>query len=108
MEASAFRGEEPDENRYNIEAPKLDSYSQRLSWSSGPWEAQVSAGHLHQPEWFEPYDDTRITASVGDQGALGSRPLAATLVWARTATPSSPTACRTVSSSNGTCTSPVA
>ena len=81
IEASAFRGEEPDENRYNIEAPKLDSYSGRLSWSSGPWEAQVSAGHLHQPEWFEPYDETRITASVGYQGALGSHPLAATLIW---------------------------
>ena len=81
IEASAFRGEEPDENRYNIEAPKLDSYSGRLSWRSGAWEAQVSAGRLHQPEWFEPYDETRITASVGYQGALGSHPLAATLIW---------------------------
>ncbi|HZR25586.1 MAG TPA: hypothetical protein VFA59_18460 [Vicinamibacterales bacterium] len=81
IEASAFRGEEPDENRYNIEAPKLDSYSARVSWQSGPWQAQFSAGHLHVPEWFEPYDETRVTASVEYSGVLGSRPLSATFAW---------------------------
>jgi hypothetical protein len=81
LETSRFRGEEPDENRYNVERPKLDSYSARLSWRSGPWDAQVSAGHLHVPEWFEPYDETRITASVGYEGAIASRPLAATFAW---------------------------
>jgi hypothetical protein len=84
FEASAFRGEEPDENRYNIEAPKLDSYSGRVSWHGGPWQAQVSAGHLHVPEWFEPYDETRITASVGFDGTAGSRPLSATFAWGET------------------------
>jgi len=81
IEASGFRGEEPDENRYNIEAPAIDSYSGRLGWHRGAWQAQVSAGHLHQPEWFEPYDETRITASVEYQGAVATRPLAATLAW---------------------------
>ncbi len=81
VEASAFRGEEPDENRFNIERPKLDSYSARLGWREGGWDAQISAGHLHQPEWFEPYDETRITASVGYEGRVGARPFAATLAW---------------------------
>ncbi|HZT75298.1 MAG TPA: hypothetical protein VFA27_01475 [Vicinamibacterales bacterium] len=81
IEASTFRGAEPDENRYNIEAPKLDSYSARLRWQSGAWNAQVSAGHLHQPEWFEPYDETRITASIGYDGTVGVHPLAATFAW---------------------------
>ncbi len=47
----------------------------------GGWEAQVSAGRLHQPEWFEPYDETRITASLGYEGRVASRPFAATLAW---------------------------
>jgi hypothetical protein len=81
VEASAFRGEEPDENRYNIDTPRLDSYSARLGWSAGPWSAQVSGGHLHVPEWFEPYDETRLTASAGFGGAVKSHPLAATLAW---------------------------
>ncbi len=81
VEASAFRGEEPDENRYNIEAPKLDSYSGRVGWHRGAWTAQVSAGHLHVPEWFEPYDETRLTASVAYEGAVAAHPLAATFAW---------------------------
>ena len=81
FEASAFRGEEPDENRLNIEQPKLDSWSARASWRHGPWDAQVSGGHLHVPEWFEPTDVTRLTASIGFNGALGRRPLAAIVAW---------------------------
>ena len=81
FEASAFRGEEPDENRLNIERPKLDSWSGRASWRHGPWDAQFSGGHLHVPEWFEPTDVTRLTASIGFTGAIGRRPLAATAAW---------------------------
>ena len=33
LEASAFKGREPDQYRYDIEAPKLDSYSARISWN---------------------------------------------------------------------------
>jgi hypothetical protein len=81
FEASAFRGEEPDENRLNIEQPKLDSWSTRASWRRGPWEAQFSGGHLHVPEWFEPTDVTRLTASIGFNGAVAGRQLAATAAW---------------------------
>jgi hypothetical protein len=81
MEASAFRGEEPDENRLNIEQPRLNSWSTRLAWRRGPWDAQVSGGRLHDPEWFEPYMTTRLTASVGFNGSIASRPLAATVAW---------------------------
>jgi len=81
FEASTFRGAEPDENRLNIEAPKLDSWSARATWRRGPWDAQFSGGHLHVPEWFEPTDVTRLTASVGFTGALGRRPLAMTAAW---------------------------
>ena len=81
FEASVFRGEEPNENRLNIDRPRLDSYAGRASWHRGPWLAQVSAGRLHEPEWFEPYNVTRITASIGFNGSIASRPLAATIAW---------------------------
>jgi hypothetical protein len=81
VEASAFRGAEPDENRWNIEAPHLDSYAGRIRFDRGPWHAQFSAGHLAQPEWFEPYDTNRITASVAYEGMLKDRPLRVTAAW---------------------------
>jgi hypothetical protein len=81
FETSAFRGEEPDENRLNIDRPRLDSWSGRASWRQGPWQAQFSGGHLHEPEWFDPYDITRLTASIGFHGSIGSKPLDATLAW---------------------------
>jgi hypothetical protein len=81
LESSSFRGEEPDENRLNIERPRLDSWSVRAGWHRGPWQAQVSGGYLHQPEWFDPYDVTRLTASIGFDGAVGGHPLSALLAW---------------------------
>jgi len=81
LEASVFRGEEPNDNRVNIDRPRLDSWAARAGWRRGAWQAQLSGGRLHQPEWFEPYDMTRWTASVGYDGAIASRPLAATLAW---------------------------
>jgi hypothetical protein len=81
VEASAFRGEEPDEDRLNIERPRLNSFSARIGWRGGPWEAQFSGGRLHDPEWFEPYMTTRFTASIGFNGTIGARPLAATAAW---------------------------
>jgi len=81
LEASAFRGEEPDENRFDIERPRIDSWAGRVGWHRGPWQAQFSGGHVHLPEWFEPYDHTKFTASVAFDGDLASRPFAATLAW---------------------------
>ena len=56
FENSVFRGEEPDEDRLDIDQPRLDSWAGRVSWRRGPWQAQFSGGRLHEPEWFEPYD----------------------------------------------------
>ena len=81
LEASAFRGAEPDENRTNIERPALDSWAIRGRYDAGPWHAQLSTGHLKQPEWYEPYDLTRVTASIGFEGAIATRPLMITAAW---------------------------
>jgi hypothetical protein len=66
VEASAFRGREPDEFRWNIETPKLDSWSARLSWNPSPrWAAQVSYGQIKSPEELEPLtDENRFTTSI--------------------------------------------
>jgi hypothetical protein len=81
VEASWFKGGEPDDNRLNIDPLKLDSWSVRGSWRRGPWYAQVSGGHLHRPEPFELSNMARLTASVEYTGAIGSRPFSATLLW---------------------------
>jgi hypothetical protein len=81
IEASSFKGEEPDEDRLNIDRPKLDSWSVRGSWRRGPWYAQFSGAHLHRPEPFELFDITRFTASIEFDGAIGGRPAAATILW---------------------------
>ena len=66
IEASAFRGREPDERRWNIETPRLDSWSVRGTWTPSPsWALQVSHGRLKEPEELEPgVDEQRTTASV--------------------------------------------
>ncbi|MDG2535459.1 hypothetical protein P6144_17490 [Sphingomonas sp. HITSZ_GF] len=73
IEASAFRGREPDEQRWDIETPKLDSWSLRASWTPSPdWVVQLSHGRLNDPEAMHAgQDENRTTASVqygGDNG----------------------------------------
>jgi hypothetical protein len=59
LEGSAFRGREPDHERWNLEEPKLDSYSARLSWNPSPaWALQGSFGRLESPEELHPDTDT--------------------------------------------------
>lgn len=81
IESSVFRGEEPNENRLNIDRPRLNSWSLRVGWWRGPWRLQMSGGRLHEPESYDPYDMTRLTASIEFDGAIRSRPFAATLAW---------------------------
>lgn len=66
LEASAFRGAEPDEQRWNIETPKLDSWSVRATLNPSPaWSLQASYGQIKQPEALHPGEDEhRLTASA--------------------------------------------
>ncbi|WP_380787574.1 hypothetical protein [Sphingomonas sp. R86521] len=66
LEGSAFKGREPDEYRWNIESPKLDSWSVRGTWTpTANWALQVSHGRLNSPEESHPgEDENRTTASV--------------------------------------------
>jgi hypothetical protein len=87
LEGSVFTGREPDEDRTDIEEPKMDSWSIRASWQPSPdWSLQVSRGHLNSPEQLEPeIDKDRTTVS-----AIYNRPLAdgnwqTTFAWGRNA-----------------------
>jgi len=66
LEASAFRGAEPDEQRWNIETPKLDSWSVRATVNPSPaWSVQASYAQIKQPEALHPGEDEhRFTASA--------------------------------------------
>lgn len=83
LEASAFRGEEPDEDRTNIERPRLDSWAVRGEYARGPWRAQLSGGRLHRPEWWETFDESRLTASLSFERTLAGRFVSATAAWGR-------------------------
>jgi len=55
FETSAFKGTEPDENRWNFDTLKLNSFSGRLSWNpTKEWAFQISHGYLKDPEPSEP------------------------------------------------------
>ena len=66
IETSAFRGREPDERRWNIETPKLDSWSIRATINPTPrWALQASYARIEEPEALHPgEDERRFTASA--------------------------------------------
>ena len=85
VEASAFRGAEPDEYRWDIETPKLDSWSVRGTFTPSPqWAMQVSYGQIKQPEALHPGEDEhRTTASVHYSNGSGLSATAAFSAKAR-------------------------
>jgi plastocyanin len=55
LEASAFNGTEPNDNRWNFDKPRLNSFSGRLSFNpTENWALQISHGYLKDPERSEP------------------------------------------------------
>jgi len=84
IEASAFHGEEPDDQRWDIESGPIDSYSGRFTWRPTPeWVAQVSRGRLNEPEEHDPQDITRTTASVLWFHPTSSGHVTAGAIWGR-------------------------
>jgi hypothetical protein len=78
IEGSTFKGREPDDQRYDFDEPKLDSFSDRISWNPTKNLAfQVSHGYLHSPEELEPAANRhRTTASL-----LYNRPIGHDANW---------------------------
>ena len=85
IESSAFKGEEPDENRWNFDKPKLDSFSGRFSFNpTKNWAFQISHGYLKNPEPSEPELKIlrRTTGSaIYNKQFSDEKNLANTFVW---------------------------
>ena len=84
FEGSIFTGREPDEQRYDFDQPRFDSYSGRISWNPIPEVAlQVSHGYLKSPEDLEPdLKQHRTTASLIYNKRLGpDSNWASSLIW---------------------------
>jgi hypothetical protein len=86
LEGSIFTGREPDQNRWNIERPRMDSWSVRATVNpTANVSAQVSYGFLKSPEALNSREDVRrTTASITWSLPLGERRnWQSTLAWGR-------------------------
>jgi hypothetical protein len=84
VEGSIFTGREPDEERYDFDRPRFDSYSGRISWNPTKNLAlQVSHGYLKSPEDLDPdLKVHRTTASAIYNLPLGpDENWSTSLVW---------------------------
>ena len=85
FEASGFHGREPDEDRWDLDAGKIDSWSTRVTVSPAQkWSMQYSLAHLTSPEAIHPDEDVRrMTASVMYNRPMAGGNWATTLLWGR-------------------------
>jgi hypothetical protein len=85
LEASTFHGGEPNENRWNFDGGKPDSFASRLTLSAGNTLAgQFSIGRLNNREPSEPGMDTlRTTASLHHHARFSRGHVASSLIWGR-------------------------
>lgn len=85
LETSAFKGQEPDEARFDIDSPRLDSWSVRASWNPSPeWSLQASWADVTSPEQLSPgEDETKWSASALHARRLGDGWWSSTLAWGR-------------------------
>ena len=86
IETSAFKGREPDEERWGIDSPRLDSWSVRAAWNpTDEWSLQASYADVSAPEQLEPdEDETKWSASAIHTRRLGETGWwSSTLAWGR-------------------------
>src|SRR5262245_35618870 len=85
LEASTFRGQEPDENRWNIDGGVPDSFSSRLTvGATKNLVGQFSIGRINNREALEPNLDTlRTTASLQHNTRLSTGHISSSLIWGR-------------------------
>lgn len=81
LEGSVFNGREPDDNRWDFDPIKLDSYSGRFTINpSDRWSLEAGYGYLKSPEALIPAESMhRVTAS-----AIYGRPVGPDGQWATT------------------------
>lgn len=65
LEVSSFTGREPDENRYDFDALRFDSFGGRVTFNPNrDWSLQTSYAFLKRPETLEPGSQHRLTLSA--------------------------------------------
>jgi hypothetical protein len=85
IEGSIFNGREPDEDHWDIESPKFNSASGRVSFNPVKnWSMQASFGYIDSPEQLEPDVDTRrATASISYNRPFNNANWQTTFAWGR-------------------------
>jgi hypothetical protein len=85
VEASLFKGREPDQYRWDFDPLTLDSASARLSFNPDDnLSFQVSYGYIKSPEQLEPlHDQHRLTASAAYNRKLENGNWQTTFAWGR-------------------------
>jgi hypothetical protein len=85
FEASGFHGREPNEDRWDIDSGKVDSWSVRATVNPAQnWSGQYSFAHLTSPEVLHPQEDLqRMTASLMYNRPFRCGNWASTLLWGR-------------------------
>jgi len=82
LEASAFHGGEPDENRWNVESGSINSWAARLRIRPArSLDFQLSHAWLTKPERIEPGYATRTTASLSYSLQRSLLAWSTTLAW---------------------------
>jgi hypothetical protein len=85
MEGSFFNGREPDQDRWDVDRFRMNSYSLRFTINPAPnWSVQTSFGELDQPEQIhQGVDVIRFSASLMYNRPLESGNWQTTLAWGR-------------------------
>ena len=84
LDGSWFNGREPDDQRWNFDPIKLDSYSARLGFSpDAHWSLSASYGYLNSPEQSAPtVSEHRAVGSIAYGTAVGMEgQWSSTLIW---------------------------
>ena len=85
LEVTQFTGREPDQYRFNLDTPKLDSTAIRLTWNvTDNLTAQASWAHQVSPEQLAPDEDLqRRSVSFDYNHAFKAGTLYSTLAYGR-------------------------
>lgn len=84
LEGSSFTGREPDENRYNLDKPRFDSWSGRFSFNpSKNWALQISHAYIKSPEDLHPDENVHRTTASAEYALplMNNNSFNATAVW---------------------------
>lgn len=84
VEGSVFNGREPDENRWDFDPIRLDSYSGRVSFNpTERWALNASYGFIKSPDAMAPYVSMHRVVASAMYGApiAADGQMATTIIW---------------------------